>query len=455
MPENDTKKYQSFTGKLRVLEQEAPFLFKVEIFLLNALVNRNNWQYLNLAEHKDLFVDTPVLVAYTNGGSKVGDGHNFKMRRGQDGKQYASFTDPTAERIVGWIRDKEDIRIENVDGTDWIIATAYVWAWYAKELTDMLSEQGSEGMDVSIETLIEEMHMDGDTEVYDKYVILGTTILGKGVSPAVAGAHIRALSYKEGLEELKVRVAAYEDAKKHTKTEKRSIRRMNKHQLAEVQAKFPDHRVLAASDDGMRVALLSKDGRACSYAFAENETTVVPERIKYCNATISFEMGEDEEPVLLSANELAESFLSENEALSVSLNEAVTARQAAEERLNGMIEAENKRRVKAAADAVKAKFLEFNSGVAADERADEALLCDFVTRAESGAYTDCLNEQGEWNGDERACSELLAKATEKMLSVKREKAARENASKTIAWDRVKSNANSGTGIEGLLGRVNK
>lgn len=454
MPEND-KKYQSFTGKMRVLAQEEPFLYKVEIFLLNTLVNRNNWQYLNLAEHKDLFVDTPVLVAYTNGGSKVGDGHNFKMKKGKDGKQYASFTDPTSERIVGWIRDKEDIRIENVDGTDWIIATAFVWAWYAKELTDMLSEQGSDGMDVSIETLIEEMHMDGDTEVYDKYVILGTTILGKGVTPAVAGAHIRALSLQEGLEELKVRVAAYEDAKKHTKTEKRSKRRMNKHQLAELQAKFPDYRVLAASEDGMRIALMSKDGRACSYAFAENETTVVPERIRDCSAEISFEMGEGEEPVLLSANELAESFMSETESLSAKLNESEKARQEAEEKLNGMIEAENKRRIKAAADAARAKFLEFNNGVAADERADETILNEFVAKAESGAYTECMDDQGEWNGDERVCSELLAKCTEKMLSVKREKAARENASKTIAWDRVKSNANSGSGIEGLLGRVNR
>lgn len=451
----DTKKYQSFTGKLKVLSQEEPFLYRVEIFLLNSLVNRNNWQYLNLEAHKDMFVDTPLLVAYINNGNKVGDGHNFRMKRGKDGKEYASFTDPTAERIVGWIKDKEDVRIENVDGTDWIVATAYVWAWYAKELTDMLSVQGADGMDVSIETLIEEMHMDGDTEVYDKYVILGTTILGKGVSPAVAGAHIRALSYREGLEELKVRVAAWEDAKKYTNTEKRRIRRMNKHQLAEIQSSFPDHRVLAASEDGKRIALLSKDCRACSYAFADGETTVVPERIAYCSAAISFVMGEDEEPVTLSMNEFAESLVSEKEDALARLDAAEKARDEAEKKLNGMIEAENKRRVKAVKDALNAKFAEFNSSVASDERADESILTDACKNAESGAYTDCYNESGEWNGDERACSELLAKCTEKMLSVKREKTARENAAKTIAWDRVKSNANNGSGIEGLLGRVNK
>lgn len=448
------KKYQSFTGKLRVLEQEQPFLYRVEIYLLNSLVNRNNWQYLNLEQHKELFVDTPVLIAYTQNGNKIGDKHNFRMRKDKRGKEYASFTDATAERIVGWIKDANDVRIENVDGTDWIVATAYLWAWYAKELTDMLDVQGAEGMEVSIETLIEEMHMDGDTEVYDKYVILGTTILGKGVTPAVAGAHIRALSLKDGLEELKLKVAAYKDAQKHF-TAKEKVSRMNKRQIADIQAKFPNHRVLCASEDGKRVALLSKDARACSYEFADGETTVVPERIRDCAAAISFAIGEDSDPMLLSVNELAEYFLSETESLSARLDAAEKAQKDAEDRMNAMIEAENKRRVQAVKDALKAKFVEFNSGVCADERADEDILSETCKNADDGAYTDCKNAEGEWCGAEKACAELLAKCTEKMLSVKREKAARENAQQIIAWDRIKANSGSGNGIEGLVSRVNK
>lgn len=444
-------KYQSFTGKLKVLAQEEPFLYRVKIYLLNSLVNRNNWQYLNLNEHLEKFVDTPLLVAYV--GNKVGDKHNFKMKKGKDGSEYASFTDATAERIVGWIRDREDVSIENIDGTDWIVATAYVWAWYAKELTDMLSVQGAEGMDVSIETLIEEMHMDGDTEVYTKYVILGTTILGRGVTPAVAGAHIRALSLSEGLEELKVRVAAYEDKKKN-KNHERSIGRMNKRQVADIQAKFPDHRVLCASEDGMHIALLSKDATVCMYDFAEGETTVVPERIKACTASVSFEIGE-EESISMGLNELAESFISENESLTAQLNSANEAREAAEQRVNELVEAENKRRVQSVKDALKAKFMEFNAGVEPDERADESLLCGITASAEGGAFTDCKNEAGEWCGAEKACAELLAKCTEKMLSVKREKAERENSQNVVVWDRVKKNNGNGNGIEGLVSRVNK
>ena len=67
-------KLVSFIGSLRLLTETEGLLQKVEVRLLNSEVNRNNWQYLNLEEHRRLFADTPLLVAYR--GKKVGDGHN-------------------------------------------------------------------------------------------------------------------------------------------------------------------------------------------------------------------------------------------------------------------------------------------------------------------------------------------------------------------------------------------
>ena len=201
------KMFNSFTGKLRVLAKEDDFLYRVEVWLLNSEVNRNNWQYLNIDEHRKLFVDTPILVAYTGG--KVGDGHNFRMKRDENGEEYASFTDANAERIVGWFKNDDDIRIEEKDGVRWIVGNGTIWAYYARELADMLTEQGAEGMDVSIETLVDSYEVKNGVEVFDKYQILGTTILGSGVSPAVAGAHIRAASLDEDLKNFKLRVASY------------------------------------------------------------------------------------------------------------------------------------------------------------------------------------------------------------------------------------------------------
>ena len=70
----------------------------------------------------------------------------------------------TAERIVGWFRDESDIRLETIDNKVWIVGTGYIWKWYAQELVAKLRGQGrgKSEMSVSIETLIDEMHMDGD-----------------------------------------------------------------------------------------------------------------------------------------------------------------------------------------------------------------------------------------------------------------------------------------------------
>ena len=146
-------------------------------------------------------------MAYT--GNKVGDGHNFRMKRDENGEAYASFTDANAERIVGWFKNEDDIRIEEKDGVRWIVGDGTIWSYYARELADLLTEQGAEGMDVSIETLVDNIREENGVEVFDDYQILGTTILGKGVNPAVAGAHIRSLSLEDDLKNFKLRVASY------------------------------------------------------------------------------------------------------------------------------------------------------------------------------------------------------------------------------------------------------
>ena len=64
-------KLVSFEGTLRLLGTADGMLQKVEVLLLNSDVNRNNWKYLNLEEHRKLFANTPILVAYN--GRQVGD----------------------------------------------------------------------------------------------------------------------------------------------------------------------------------------------------------------------------------------------------------------------------------------------------------------------------------------------------------------------------------------------
>ena len=102
--------------------------------------------------------------------------------------------------------------------------------------------------------------------VEEKYVPISVTILGDDVAPAVKGANIRPLAGlgAEQINELKLRAASYigkpddaeqpanEPKKKGVKT-KVSIKKMR-----EMQALFPNDRVLSISDDGMNVMLCSK-----------------------------------------------------------------------------------------------------------------------------------------------------------------------------------------------------
>ena len=111
-----------------------PKLYAVEIMALNSEINRNNWRYVNLEQHLSEFLDIPILTAYVMGGAVIGDGHNYNMKRDPNTREeYASFTAADAERIVGWIpKDQSNVRLEVVDGVEWVIVKGNLWSWYAK-----------------------------------------------------------------------------------------------------------------------------------------------------------------------------------------------------------------------------------------------------------------------------------------------------------------------------------
>ena len=439
------KMFNSFTGKLRVLAKEDDFLYRVEVWLLNSEVNRNNWQYLNLDEHRKLFVDTPILVAYPGGG-KVGDGHNFRMRTDVNGEQYASFTDPTAERIVGWFKNDADIRIEEKDGVRWIVGNGTIWAYYARELADMLTEQGAEGMDVSIETLVESYEVKNGVEVFENYQILGTTILGRGVSPAVAGAHIRAASLDEDLKKFKLRVASYmETAKETTKGTKRMA--FNKVQLEELGKKFNGYKIVGASEDGKHIALMSETDN-CFYGYTfEGEEEVNAENIKPVSLNAEAAFGEDEKVAL----DVIGVYVDEIKNLTARATDAETRADAAEAECKALKEKETKRRNKAVVAAINALMTAYNAE--AEEAMDEKECADIVEDAENGAFAECENADGEFCGEEKACSLVKARIFDHEQAIRNKRAAA-NAAVHSWLDGLRKNTNENSdSIEGLLSRI--
>lgn len=438
------KMFNSFTGKLRVLAKEDDFLYRVEVWLLNSEVNRNNWQYLNLDEHRKLFVDTPILVAYTSG--KVGDGHNFRMKRDENGEEYASFTDANAERIVGWFKNDDDIRIEEKDGVRWIVGNGTIWAYYARELADMLTEQGAEGMDVSIETLVDSYEVKNGVEVFDKYQILGTTILGRGVSPAVAGAHIRAASLDEDLKNFKLRVASYMETANESKKGKKRMA-MNKTQLEALGQKFNGYKIVGTSEDGKHIVLLSETDN-CFYGYVFNgEEEVNAADIKPVSLNAEADFGEDTKVPLDAAGIYA----NEIEKLANRAANAESRADAAEAECKALKEKETKRRNKAVVAAINALIAAYNAD--AEEAMDEKECADIVEDAEKGEFSDCDNAEGDFCGEEKACALVKARIFDHEQKI-REKKNAANAAVHSWLDGLRKNNNEDSDtIEGLLSRI--
>lgn len=246
------EKLNSVTGVLKLMAEERGLKQKVELWLLNDTVNRNNWKYINLEAHRALFAQTPILVAYV--GNQIGDGHNFDKIRNSDGTITESFMSATAERIVGYFDSENDIRVEERDGKTWIVGTGFIWTWYARELVAKLRKQGLEGMAISIETLIEEYYKENDVEVFTKYQILGTTILGDDVAPAVADANIRVLS-AIGVDEMRKMTLRVASAQQNPQNNSKGEQRMN---IKDIEPKFSGYKVLALN--GCNVAVMSEKG---------------------------------------------------------------------------------------------------------------------------------------------------------------------------------------------------
>ena len=455
---NTGGKLASFSGSLRVLSESEGMLQKVEVMLLNSDVNRNNWQYLNLAEHRHLFADTPLLVAYK--GKQVGDGHNFDEVRNPDGTVTASFMSATAERVVGWFKSESDIRLETIDNKEWIVGTGYIWKWYAQELVAKLRGQGREnsGMSVSIETLIDEMHMDGDTEVYTKYQILGTTILGDDVAPAVVDAGIRALSAIGTAEIRKMTLRAAsanpqplgeseneqgeDDTSGSMNTKGKLL--MNSKRLKELSALFPDFRFITADENS--VTLCSVEGDFYRVPYDVDNGTIIPGAKTSVNAVVV--IGEGDNAVSVPLNDVRGEDVQTINDLTEKLNAAEEERSTAMANLKKMQEQETERRKEAVKAAIDKRFKEVCENCGTDLSAE---ICDCLKTDEKvSAYAERVDKDGKFCGDADAARDVDALCMDKVLEANREKRARENAKHVYAFDRNDGEDGASDGFDKMI-----
>lgn len=400
-------------GRLKVLEAVNRKLYRVEIWALNDRVNRNGWKYINLESHLPEFQDIPILTAYLRDGKVIGDGHNFDMRIDpKTGEQYASFTAADAERIVGWIPKDANIRIEQDGGTKWVVVTGYLWTWYARELVEKIAGQGG-GMEVSIETLVTKEHKENGYDVEEQFIVLGVTVLGDGVSPAVAGASIKSLAELRSSMKDEILKAASYIGEKEPETQKTTNPKERKkitmiptmRQLAEAGKAFEGYTCVGLSEDGMRVALLSADHAPFFYAFSETDKgNVIPERIKAASAIVTFKA--DEMETEASLDTVMAPALNSLNAAEKRVKDLEANVQSLTEKLEGMEKREKARRLQAAKDAAKTALDKFNANRDEDRKFNCDILDGLNSRIEAGEFTECEDKECNWVGDKLVANEV-------------------------------------------------
>ena len=463
------EKNRTVVGQLRVLETNNPKLYPVEIMALNSEINRNNWRYINLSQHLNEFLDIPLLTAYVMGGNVIGDGHNYNMKRDANGEEYASFTASDAERIVGWVgKDASNARLEVIDGVEWVIVKANLWAWYCKELVDQIAKQGS--CPVSIETLVTDEHQgENGEDVEEKYLVLGITILGNGVEPAVAGANIRTLSELSELRsnqaENILKAASYAKTEKSeiepkNNTDKGVKKRMtyfSRKELAELGKKFPDYKVLAAVQDengAIRVCLMAKDASTSRYKMDSLNDTIVPEKFERAAAKVNVDMGDNCDNAEVDVCEITEEMAAEVAEACDNAKELEKQLNAAKERIKAMETAENARRVQAAKDKAKAVLNNLNANRQAKEKFEDSILNAVIADIDAGKYTEKVNADGMWIGDAEV--EMRVKGLCMDAQAELDRKARESSETTFAYEKFLSNkGDNPDSIESILSELDK
>lgn len=473
----EIEKHREFVGQLKVMDTANPKIYRVQIMALNSEVNRNGWQYINLEQHLDEFRDIPILTAYVMGGQVIGDGHNYNMKRDpKTGEEYASFTASDAERIVGWVPKDANVRIENINGIDWVVLDAAIWRWYAKELVDQIALQGS-STSVSIETLVmDEREGEDGVEIEEKYVVLGITILGNGVEPAVAGANIRTLSelseLRSNMAENILKAASYaktEESPKEAETSeptnknnekgvKKRMTYLSRKELAELGKKFPDYKVLAAVQDengGIRVCLMAKDASTSVYKMDSMDVTIVPENFRRVTAKVNFDIGEDCDNAEVDVCEMTEALAEECAAACENAASLECELNEAKECIKAMKKAENLRRVQAAKDKAKAVLGALNANRAAKAQFEESILDSINADIDAGKYTEKVNADGLWIGDAEVERDVRCACM--IEQEKLDKKAREASETTFAYNTFTGNDNAEAPdrIEATLSELDK
>lgn len=497
-------------AELKLLQKLNEYEFGVELWMMRSGINQNKWDYQNLEQHYLSFVGTPILCAFPHG--QIADGHNLVEKRDANGEPYYSFIGRDGlEQIVGTLSDDpNDFSLVEKDGETWLVAKGRLFTFYAHELVSHLKETGS--MSVSVETEVLESHVseeDPTVEVFTEWIGLGVTVLHETVAPAIPGANIKALqALASEFNEMKLKVASMikqtaeevggepdesddvgeedekddigepdepddpDDAKDYDdgldddddepsdgeETQKPQNQNLSKgeitmqvftkKQVAELAPKFDGYTVLAAGQDdaGIRVCLMSADGTTAVYTMDSiDDSYIDPKKFVTVNTSVSFKFDE-ESSIDVASYELTDALGASVVKANAELESVSGELKSAKETIESMKAAEMKRRVSAAKAKAVETLAKFNAN--RTEKVNEAVLDGINEAIDNGEYSDCLNGEGEWCGEDAVCEAVLAQCAKEVMKYDQAQVAR-NSSHYV-WSEGHRTSGEGEGVEALI-----
>ena len=484
-------------AELRVTQKLNEYEFGVQVKILRSGPNKNKWDYQNIDKYYLTFAGQPLLCAYVNG--QVLDGHNMSERVDANGETYYSFMDGTAERIVGTLSDDpNDFKLVEEDGETWIVAEGRLFQFYARELVEEIVAQ--KVISVSAETEVFDSYMEGDIEVFTRWAGLGVTLLHNTVPPAIPGANIKALqalesefkaaclkaaSYRsqsedetstesddigdepEDVDEVEEEEKEEDDISDESDdldeddtdtTQKAANTKINKgvndmqvlskRQVMDIAPQFEGYTVVGAGqdDNGYHFCLMSADGMTAAYSMDSLDEVIDPKKITKFGAKVSYAF--DEASIDVELDALTDGLVSSVKHSSAAVESLTSELATANATIEAMKSAEAKRRLSAAKTAAKTTLDRFNEN--REEKVNADVLDCINEKIDAGEYSECENADGEWCGEEKVCSDVLAKCAEKVMEFDKAHVARN--SKHYIWD---SRSDSEPAVDDVAALINK
>lgn len=230
----------------------------------------------------------------------------------------------------------------------------------------------------------------------------------------------------------------------------KSMKVFSKRQCADIAPKFDGYTVLRGGQDdkGYHFCLMAADGTTATYSMSKLDDLIDMRNLQKFEPRIPFAFGEEQIEVdayamLSDLGDAASSAKKELEEVQTKLSAELATAQATIETMKA---SEAKRRLSAAKSKALSTLEQFNAN--RSEKVSKTVLDSVNEAIENGDYSECMNGEGEWCGEEKVENDVLSKCAKEVMKYDQANVAR-NSSQYV-WGDGKEASGRGEGVGDLL-----